>query len=42
MFGTFVTLALTLLVGWALTRKSTSYVATYQYINPSTTWSSRR
>ncbi|HKC19289.1 MAG TPA: proton-conducting transporter membrane subunit [Candidatus Dormibacteraeota bacterium] len=33
MLGTFVTLALTLLVGWALTRKSTSYVATYQYIN---------
>ncbi|HUE68454.1 MAG TPA: proton-conducting transporter membrane subunit [Candidatus Acidoferrum sp.] len=33
MFGTFVTLALTLLVGWALTRKSTSYVATYQYLN---------
>ncbi|HET7338291.1 MAG TPA: proton-conducting transporter membrane subunit [Candidatus Dormibacteraeota bacterium] len=33
MFGTFVTLALTLLIGWALTRKSTSYVATYQYIN---------
>jgi NADH:ubiquinone oxidoreductase subunit 5 (subunit L)/multisubunit Na+/H+ antiporter MnhA subunit len=33
MLGTFVTLLLTLLVGWALTRKSTSYVATYQYIN---------
>lgn len=32
MLGTFVTLALTLLVAWGLTRKSTSYVATYQYM----------
>jgi NADH:ubiquinone oxidoreductase subunit 5 (subunit L)/multisubunit Na+/H+ antiporter MnhA subunit len=39
MFGTFVTLALTLLVGWALTRKATSYVATYQYINLSVAFS---
>ena len=39
MLGTFVTLALTLLVGWALTRKSTSYVATYQYINLSVAFS---
>ena len=39
MLGTFVTLALTLLVGWALTKKSTSYVATYQYINLSVAFS---
>ncbi len=32
MFGTFVTLVLTLLVGWGLTKRA-SYVATYQYIN---------
>lgn len=33
--GTFLTLLLTLLVAWGLTRKSTSYVATYQYFNMS-------
>src|SRR5437016_14310332 len=33
MFGTVVTLLLTLLVAWGLTRRSTPYVATYQYIN---------
>ena len=32
MFGTVVTLLLTLLVAWGLTKKS-PYVATYQYIN---------
>lgn len=39
MLGTFVTLALTLLVGWGLTRRSTPYVATYQYINMSVAFS---
>ena len=33
MFGTAVTLVLTLLVLWALTKKSAPFVATYQYIN---------
>jgi len=33
MFGTVVTLLLTLLVAWGLTRRSTPFVATYQYIN---------
>jgi NADH:ubiquinone oxidoreductase subunit 5 (subunit L)/multisubunit Na+/H+ antiporter MnhA subunit len=33
MLGTLVTLVLTLLVAWGLTRKSTSYDATYQYLN---------
>jgi NADH-quinone oxidoreductase subunit L len=32
MFGTVVSLLVTLLVAWGLTRKS-SYVATYQYVN---------
>ena len=35
MFGTVVTLLLTLLVAWGLTKRSTPYVATYQYINMS-------
>ena len=34
-FGTVVSLLLTLLVAWGLTRRSTPYVATYQYINMS-------
>lgn len=38
MLGTFVTLALTLLVGWGLAKKA-SYVATYQYINLSVAFS---
>jgi NADH:ubiquinone oxidoreductase subunit 5 (subunit L)/multisubunit Na+/H+ antiporter MnhA subunit len=33
MFGAFVALAATLLVGWALTKKSGPYLASYQYIN---------
>lgn len=33
MFGTVVMLLLTLLVAWGLTRRSTPYVATYNYIN---------
>ncbi len=32
MLGTFVTLVLTLLVAWGLTRKSATYDATYQYV----------
>ncbi len=39
MFGTVVTLLLTLLVGWGLTRRSTPFVATYQYINMSVAFS---
>jgi NADH:ubiquinone oxidoreductase subunit 5 (subunit L)/multisubunit Na+/H+ antiporter MnhA subunit len=39
MFGTFVMLVLTLLVGWGLTRRGTPYVATYQYINISVAFS---
>ena len=39
MLGTFVTLALTVLVAWGLTRRSTPYVATYQYINLSVAFS---
>ena len=39
ILGTFVTLALTLLVGWGLTRKSGTYIATYQYINLSVAFS---
>jgi NADH:ubiquinone oxidoreductase subunit 5 (subunit L)/multisubunit Na+/H+ antiporter MnhA subunit len=39
IFGTFVTLLLTLLVGWGLTRKSGSYVATYHYISVSVAFS---
>src|SRR5947207_3309001 len=35
MFGTAVTLVLTLLVLWGLTKKSGPYVATYQYMNVS-------
>ena len=35
MFGTVVTLVLTLLVLWGLTKKSGPYVATYQYMNVS-------
>src|SRR5437016_14329623 len=39
MFGTVVTLLLTLLVAWGLTRRSTPYVASYQYINMSVAFS---
>ena len=39
MFGTVVTLLLTLLVAWGLSRRSTPYVATYQYINMSVAFS---
>jgi len=33
MFGALVTLALTLLIGWGLAKKSAPYVLTYPYIN---------
>ncbi len=39
MFGTVVTLLLTLLVAWGLTRRSTPFVATYQYFNMSVAFS---
>ena len=39
MFGTVVTLLLTLLVAWGLTRRSTPFVATYNYINLSVAFS---
>lgn len=39
MFGTVVTMLLTLLVAWGLTRRSTPYTATYQYINLSVAFS---
>ena len=39
MLGTFVTLALTLLVGWGLTKRSTPWVSTFQYINMSVAFS---
>ena len=39
MFGTVVTLLLTLLVTWGLTKRSTPFVATYQYFNMSVAFS---
>jgi NADH:ubiquinone oxidoreductase subunit 5 (subunit L)/multisubunit Na+/H+ antiporter MnhA subunit len=39
MFGTVVTLLLTLLVAWGLTRRSTPFVANYQYFNLSVAFS---
>ncbi len=39
MFGTVVTLLLTLLVTWGLTKRSTPFVATYQYFNLSVAFS---
>ena len=39
MFGTVVTLLLTVLVAWGLTRRSTPFVATYQYISMSVAFS---
>ena len=39
MFGTVVTLLLTLLVAWGLTRRSTPFVATYQYFSISVAFS---
>ncbi len=39
MFGTVVSLLLTLLVAWGLARRSTPYVASYQYINMSVAFS---
>jgi NADH:ubiquinone oxidoreductase subunit 5 (subunit L)/multisubunit Na+/H+ antiporter MnhA subunit len=39
LFGIGVTLLDTLLVGWGLTRRSTPFVATYQYINMSVAFS---
>jgi NADH:ubiquinone oxidoreductase subunit 5 (subunit L)/multisubunit Na+/H+ antiporter MnhA subunit len=39
MFGTVVTLLLTLLVTWGLTRRSTPYVATYHYFSMSIAFS---
>ena len=39
MFGTVVTLLLTVLVAWGLTRRSTPYVATYQYVSMSVAFS---
>jgi len=39
MFGTVVTLLLTLLVAWGLTRRSTPYVVTYQYFSMSIAFS---
>ena len=39
MFGIVVTMLLTLLVAWGLTRRSTPFVATYQYINMSVAFS---
>ena len=38
-FGVVVTMLLTLLVAWGLTRRSTPFVATYQYINMSVAFS---
>lgn len=38
-FGIVVTMLLTLLVAWGLTRRSTPFVATYQYINMSVAFS---
>lgn len=39
MFGTVVTLLLTLLVAWGLTRRSTPFIATYQYFSMSVAFS---
>jgi NADH:ubiquinone oxidoreductase subunit 5 (subunit L)/multisubunit Na+/H+ antiporter MnhA subunit len=39
MLGIFVTLALTLLVGWGLTKRATPYEATYQYFSLSVAFS---
>jgi NADH:ubiquinone oxidoreductase subunit 5 (subunit L)/multisubunit Na+/H+ antiporter MnhA subunit len=39
MFGVVVTLLVTLLVAWGLTRRSTPYVVSYQYINMSIAFS---
>ena len=39
MFGTVVTLLLTLLVAWGLSKRSTPFVASYQYINLSVAFS---
>jgi len=39
MLGVVVTLAVTLLVAWGLTRRSTPYVATYQYFSMSVAFS---